>query len=226
MTTATKRTVNRLPETNGAPGPVATTISAPNLATVQFKIRGTTPLCISKFSVKARDMMREKQKAGEMARKGTKRGPKDFQAAYEGAKYRSADGWHGINANCFRSAMIAACRLVSFKMTVAKLCFFTEPDGYDAEDFTGLVRITKGEPRMFEAALPNANGKHDLRVRPLWEIGWEALLRIRFDADQFSVTDIANLLARAGGQVGICEGRPNSRNSGGIGWGLFEIVNE
>jgi hypothetical protein len=28
-----------------------------------------------------------------------------------------------------------------------------------------------------------------------------------------------------GRQVGIGEGRPDSRNSCGMGWGLFEIVN-
>jgi hypothetical protein len=38
----------------------------------------------------------------------------------------------------------------------------------------------------------------------------------------FSLDDMANLLMRAGLQCGICEGRPSSQ-SGGMGWGLFEI---
>jgi len=32
------------------------------------------------------------------------------------------------------------------------------------------------------------------------------------------------LLARVGMQVGIGEGRPDSKNSAGMGWGLFEVV--
>jgi hypothetical protein len=52
---------------------------------------------------------------------------------------------------------------------------------------------------------------------------WSAHVKIRWDADQFSLEDVTNLLARVGAQVGICEGRPDSRNSPGQGWGLFEV---
>ena len=55
---------------------------------------------------------------------------------------------------------------------------------------------------------------------------WKCKLRIRFDADQFTKEDIANLLARVGLQVGIGEGRPDSKKSAGMGWGLFELTNE
>jgi hypothetical protein len=48
-------------------------------------------------------------------------------------------------------------------------------------------------------------------------------LRFRYDADQFTASDVVNLIARAGMQVGICEGRPDSSNSTGMGWGTFEI---
>jgi hypothetical protein len=46
---------------------------------------------------------------------------------------------------------------------------------------------------------------------------------VTFDEDQFSVKDVSNLLARAGYQVGVGEGRPNSKASYGQGWGLFRI---
>ena len=51
-------------------------------------------------------------------------------------------------------------------------------------------------------------------------------IRIRFDADMFSLTDITNLLMRVGLQVGIGAGRPFSKDSCGMGWGLFDIVSE
>ena len=43
------------------------------------------------------------------------------------------------------------------------------------------------------------------------------------DADQFSLTDITNLLSRVGAQVGIGEGRPDSKSSAGMGWGMFRL---
>lgn len=46
---------------------------------------------------------------------------------------------------------------------------------------------------------------------------------VRFDADQFTVADVTNLMARVGLQCGIGEERPNSRDSTGMGYGLFEV---
>jgi hypothetical protein len=53
---------------------------------------------------------------------------------------------------------------------------------------------------------------------------WSAKIKIRYDADQFTIADVTNLLARAGIQNGIGEGRPNSKNGPGMGWGTFEIT--
>ena len=36
--------------------------------------------------------------------------------------------------------------------------------------------------------------------------------------------DVANLIMRAGMQAGIGEGRPFSKESAGIGYGLFEVM--
>jgi hypothetical protein len=62
----------------------------------------------------------------------------------------------------------------------------------------------------------------DIRIRPRFR-EWRCTVQVVFDNDQFSHTDIANLLARAGLQVGVGEGRPDSRNSAGMGWGIFTI---
>jgi hypothetical protein len=103
--------------------------------------------------------------------------------------------------------------------------FEVKPDGFD-ENGTGLVRITKGKPRMDVRPGRNATGVIDLRARPMWDAGWEARPNFRWDADQFSENDMVNLLARAGAQVGIGEGRPDSKMSAGCGWGEFEIVTD
>jgi hypothetical protein len=36
--------------------------------------------------------------------------------------------------------------------------------------------------------------------------------------------DIVNLISRVGLQVGVGEGRPDSKQSAGLGFGLFQIV--
>lgn len=198
-------------------------ITPPKFETATIEIIGTTPLVLHKFSQKVSDTIRATQEAGSQARKGKKRDPKNFQANYEEARHISRDGWDGIPAAAFRNALISACRTVGFKMTVAKMSVFVVADGYD-EQGTGLVRITHGEPHMDVRPGRNATGGIDLRARPMWEEGWRARPTFRWDADQFSATDVVNLLARAGMQVGVGEGRPDSKMSAGVGWGQFEIA--
>lgn len=197
-------------------------IPAPRFETLQIKLQGTAPYMQARFAQKAMNAMREKHEAGSVSRKGKKREARDFEADYEGAKHVSTDGWCGIPASAFRAACISACRLVGFKMTLAKLSIFIEADGFDHIDGTPLVRIY-GEPEVSEMPVRNATGVIDIRVRPLWR-KWHCVLRIRYDMDQFSREDVINLLSRVGQQVGIGEGRPDSKSSHGLGFGLFESV--
>lgn len=203
-------------------------IAPPNYQTAAFKIRGTAPLMLQRFSEKAKQEMKQKQEKGsKQAKKKTDKKPKDFEALYKGAMYVSDEGWCGINAAGFRCGMISQCRIAGFKMTQAKLCIFCEADGYDKIDGTPLVKITKGKPIKSEmwARIPST-GSPDIRARPMWKPGWEAIVKIRFDADIFSLEDVSNLIARMGLSGGIGEGRPDSRMSCGIGMGLFEIALE
>jgi hypothetical protein len=191
-----------------------------------FTIRGTVPLVLNKFSEKAKQAIRDTQEAGSTARSKKKRDAKDFAAAFQGARHLAVEGWDGIPASAFRCAAISACKLVGFAMTRAKLSIFVEADGYEAADGSPLVKILKGKPRQVVHAVRNSSGVVDLRARPMWDPGWELKLRIRFDSDQFTMSDVANLIHRIGAQVGIGEGRPDSRDGAGMGWGLFELVND
>ncbi len=199
------------------------TIPAPNFQVAVFKIRGTSPLVGNKFSAKAKAKMREAMEAGSTAKKGKKREPKNFQKLYEESIHYAVGGWAGIPAPAFRNAMISACRMVGYQMTRAKLSIFIESDDVDNDDGTPLIKFTKGKPHYAEHCVTLASGANDLKPRPMWDPGWEAVLRVRFDADQFTVQDVANLLARAGLQVGIGAGRPDSSKSNGMGWGMFAI---
>jgi hypothetical protein len=197
-------------------------ITPPNMAKVRIDIKGTAPYMQFKFSEKARAIIRAKHEAGSRAKKGSKKGPRDFEAEFVGAQYRSkVDGRNGINAACFRNAMISACRLCGFKMTLAKLSVFVEADAYDPSG-TPLVYI-EGRPVMDISPTRNATGVADLRARPRWD-EWSVSVRVRYDADQFCEEEVINLMARVGAQGGIGEGRPDSKSSAGLGYGLFTVV--
>lgn len=195
-------------------------IKAPNLISIGVRIVGKAPYMQHRFSKKAE--MMERQAAGSTARSKKVREARDFERDFLEAQHRSAEGWCGIPAPAFRAALISACRLVGYQMTKAKLSLFIEADGMCAKDGTPLVRLDAPEPEMVTMAVRNETGVADVRARPLWR-QWAADLRLTFDGDQFTAADVANLLMRAGLQVGIGEGRPDSKKSAGMGYGLFTV---
>lgn len=197
------------------------TIKAPSIVKAKFKIVGTAPYVQLRFSEKAINTMIEKHKLGSQANKKKAKEARDFDADFESAKHISTDGWSGIPASAFRNGLISACRLVGFKMTLAKLSVFVEGDGFDRVDAVPLIKIDgKAEPHIMHAR--NATGVCDIRVRAkFWP--WSADVNVSYDSDQFTAADVANLLLRVGQQVGIGEGRPDSKNSGGMGWGTFTV---
>lgn len=199
------------------------TITPPNFQYAEFRIIGTEPLVIHRFSQKTKLEMKQKMETGNPASNKKKREPKSTDDTYNEARYMSKEGWDGFHAASVRNAMISACRLVNFKMTLAKLSVFVEQDGRDAtEPQVPLIRIY-GDPIKQEDIARVETGQPYVTVRPAFH-DWEAKIKIRWDADQFTLQDITNLLARVGSQVGIGEGRPDSKNSAGMGWGLFRIA--
>jgi len=195
-------------------------ISAPKFGTVGFIIEGTAPLVVERFSKKAELMA--KMAEGGSAKNKKVRDARDYDKEAEEARYRSVEGWEGMNAAAFRAAMISACRLVGFKMTLAKLSTFVEADGFDKNDGVPLVRVY-GESHTYTAHTRNATGVVDVRSRPMYR-NWAARLSVRYDMDQFKMADVLNLVSRCGMQVGIGAGRPDSKASAGCGFGLFQVV--
>lgn len=200
-------------------------IKAPNLQVATFRIIGTAPLVQAKFSQKAKEMMMATQAAGSTAKSKKVREGKDFDATCKQSVHYSKEGWVGIPAGAFRAAMISACRLVGFKMTLAKLSLFIEADGFDCDEGTPLVKLIAGKYRRVDMHVRNATGVIDIRSRPMWD-EWQADVRLKFDGDQFTLVDVSNLLSRVGAQVGLCEGRPDSKSSAGMGWGTFRLASE
>ena len=218
---------SKTPEVDMKPADItskAVTIKPPNFQNAEFLIHAMqdTRLVIHRFASKTKDEMRLKMETGKTASSRKVREPKSTEDTYNAARYRSPDGWDGFHAAAIRNAMISACRLVGYKMTLAKMSVFVVADGCDAlEPQIPLVRIY-GDPVRQEDVARVETGQPYVTVRAAYH-DWRAKVHIRWDADQFTIEDITNLLARVGMQVGIGEGRPDSKNSAGMGWGLFEL---
>lgn len=217
--------VNRLPD---GPAKEEIRIAPLRQAIITIPIVGESPLKILRFSKKKQETVRETQAAGSQSQTKRKRPPKDFEREYEEAKYlctQKLDGekvtWLGLNATGIRNGCIETCRVAGFTMTRAKMSIFCVADGSDDLDATPLVRIL-GEPEMSVDPVRNASGVIDLRSRVMFR-EWRMNVRLRFDEDQFSPSDILNLLIRVGQQNGLGEGRPNSTNGNGTGNGLFAV---
>lgn len=206
------------------PKSTAVHIKPPHFEVIEIKIEGTAPYVQHNFSKGGRSqMLRAQMETG--AKNKRKKEPRDPEAEVKASTHYAQEGWVGIPAPAFRNAMIDACRLVGYKMTMAKMTVFVDADGLDAVDGTPLVRLIAGKPERAEhvGRLGDAKGTAMVVIRPMWR-KWGAVVRMRFDADQFSVSDVTNLMARAGLQIGIGEGRPYSKRSNGMGWGTFRIV--
>lgn len=194
-------------------------------AILTIPLIGQTPLKVLRFSKKQQDEIMATQQAGSQAGTKKKRQPKDFERNYEEAKYRGKTGkeeWLGINASGIRIGCIETCRVAGFVMTKAKMSVFCIEDGIDIIDHsTPLVRVY-GEPEMVIDPVRNDNGSVDLRARVCFK-EWRINARVRFDEDQFSPSDILNLMIRVGQQNGLGEGRMNSKNGCGTGNGVFVV---
>lgn len=198
-------------------------IERPDFRIIALRIEGTAPLVINRFSAKAMEMMRASQEAGSVAKSRKVREPKNFDQLYHDAKHISTQGWEGFSAPSIRNACISACRTCGVVMTKAKLALVVLADGVDLVDGTPLIRI-EGKAEKLESHVRNQTGVADIRARPIYR-EWAATLRIRYDAGMLDAESVVSLLVRVGMQVGIGEGRPDSKDSCGMGWGTFDVVN-
>ena len=198
-------------------------IKAPAFQVAEFEIIGTSPLVIHRFSAKTKQEMKQKMETGKAASSKKNRKAKNTDDTFQESRYISKEGWDGFHAGAIRSAMISACRLVGFKMTLAKLSLFVVNDGWDAkEPQIPLIRIY-GKAEKQEDIARVETGQPYVTIRAAF-YNWKSKLKIRWDADQFTIEDVYNLLIRVGMQVGLCEGRPDSKKSVGMGWGLFDVI--
>lgn len=194
-------------------------ITAPRIRRLICEIEGITPYVSNKMGQTALLEMREAlTNPGTKAKK--KRAARNFDLLYRESMHTTADGWHGVPTNAFLQAMIRSCKVVGFEMTDAKMALSVKPHGISLEQLP-IVKI-QGEPRPLEMRVVTQRAVN-ISVRAAFQKWGISGLCIEFDRDIFTKDDVANLLTRAGRQVGVGAGRPFSANSAGMGWGIFEV---
>ena len=131
------------------------TIPKIEIEVVKFKVRGITPLIVSKFSEKAKQMMLDKQ----MKKASAGKEAKDPQQQYEESLYKFADGKHtGFPAVGFKAAMVRAGKQLGMVMTDLRGRFHVMAEEGD------LIQIM-GEPHIREDMVRLATGVADIRFR-------------------------------------------------------------
>lgn len=225
----------------------------PNYQVLTIFVRGTAPLSICKFSKKARAQiaaLHAKKKAKKLAKELNKELAKDtgydaeLEELYEEVEYEddpmtamndarhiSEDGWDGISAAAFRTAMfenIGVMNNTGIQIKRVKLAAHIIPDGFDAEDGTPLVRIRGNEPELWEGGVKIGDWRNkiaSIRYRPRWR-RWELRIRILFDADLISAKFLIEMIRRVGINSGLGEGRDGTvyNTSGGMGYGTYQLV--
>jgi len=197
-----------------AKGQSIETIEIPKMEieVVKFRVRGITPLIVSRFSEKAKQMMLDKQ----MKKAGKGKEAKNPVEQYENSLYKFSDGKRtGFPAVGFKAAMVRAGKQLGLVMTDLRGRFHVMADEGD------LVEV-KGTPHMREDMVRIGNGVADVRFRGEYDAGWEAELTIQYFKNAISKEQLAQLLSVAGFSCGIGEWRPEKSNSGS--YGLFELA--
>lgn len=211
------------------------TLKPLNIQTVRFTMIGTAPYVQQRFCTKGPsafpgwiapgEAMKRAMTTKKNTAKKVERELRNFDAEFAAAAYRMQDGSYGIPLTQLKAAIISACVVCGFYKTAARRLIGFLPEGYDAEEDKPMIRIQPQEPKRHECAvrLEGVRRPIDIRVRPMWPAGWKASLAVEYDADLLTATDVGNLLYRAGRQIGIGEGRPDSVKGAGMGWGTFTL---
>lgn len=194
----------------------AISIPKPDIRVMEVPVIGDARLVIHKWSEKAIQMIKDKQ-AGKARPKKENRNPLQ---EYEQSQYIDAEeGWNGFPVNGFKSSLVGACRYCEgITMVMARGVLHVEADGVDKSGVE-LIRLHGDGPHMRQDMVRIAMGTADIRYRAEFR-QWQALVRVKFNANVISEEQLFNLFQLAGLHCGIGEGRPSAPKNT-MDWGYF-----
>lgn len=184
-----------------------------NLRTMTVPIRGITGLISHRFSEENQKQIEDKQQKKAPRAKGAR----DPEAEYRAGCYlinedpedfsRSAFGFPAI---AFKNAIVGACRFVdNLPMTRAAGAFHVLGD---------LLPLDGPAPQQRADRVVIGRGTTSIAYRPEF-VEWSTTLRIRYNADYISMTQLLNLIELAGFSVGVGDWRPEKKGN----HGMFEV---
>lgn len=185
--------------------PQVVNIAAPRIVKLHAVIEGTSPLITHAWSVKAKQMMLDKQMKRATKAKEAKNPEQDFLDSL----YILADGdGYGFPSVGFKAAIVRAGTYADFHMTFLRGAFHIPGE---------LVRID-GTPEPREDMVRLSGKVADIRYRGQF-VEWSANLPIHLNEAALSREQLANLLVIAGFAVGVGEWRPEKNGQ----YGRFEL---
>jgi hypothetical protein len=191
---------------------VSIELPAPEFTTFDLVLTGTTPLITDSFSEPRKAAFARTQDGSAKQ----KPGPRDPDAEFHEAMYRTEDGRHGIPKLAFRKAFQAgAMRMTDVKGTVALAAFQINT----ADEVLPLVGP---DPKMRTDHVVRV-GRGNLVYRAeFWP--WSVRLPIRLDHEVVSLEQFAHIVYKSGMGVGIGNWRPEKRGDFGC-WTIEAIEN-
>lgn len=225
------KVIQNKPKTNGSRRlPQETSVPAIEIGEIVLTIRGEESLICHQWSEKAkREMLSKQTKKAQTAKEvrdpfadfvsslyilNRSKMPKTKLVTWDSWPY--AEGTFGFPVIAFKSATIAACRLVNgITMTLVKSAIRV-PDGLLPLKYDKLVMredmVRIGTPPRTTASLCY-RGEFTK---------WSVELPIKFMKNVINVEQIVSLLNHAGFGIGVGEWRPSSPKSSGI-HGTFTV---
>jgi hypothetical protein len=170
--------------------------------TLLVPIVGTAPLIMHNWSEKAKRQMLDTMQG----RKSPKE-PKNPDAEYEAAFYRTDAGGYGFPVLAFKAATVEASRFYGKSVTKVGLrqtLFFTGQ--YSKSANMQLVPVT-GEPHMREDVVRVGISGTDLRYRPEFP-EWTTELTVTYVKSSLTRDSVLSLIDAGGLGTGVGEWRP------------------
>jgi hypothetical protein len=170
--------------------------------TLEIPILGTAPLIMHNWSEKAKRQMLDAMQG----RKNPKT-PKDPDAEYEAAFYRTKDDGYGFPVLAFKAATVEASRFYGkevSKVGLRQTLFFTGE--YSPSANQSLVPIT-GTPRMRQDVVRVGMKGSDLRYRPEFP-EWTTSLLVTYVKSSLTRDSVLSLIDAGGLGTGVGEWRP------------------
>lgn len=187
-------------------------LPAPEITTFDLVLEGTSPLILDRFSEGPMAKLARSQD-GSAKQKDP---PRDPEAEFHAAAYRTEDGRFGIPKLAFRkSIQTGAMRMTDVKGTEALAAFQINTPS----EILPLITV---EPRMRTDHVVRM-GRGNLAYRPeFWP--WGVVLPIKLDHEVVSLEQFVHIVYKAGMGVGVGNWRAEKKGDYGL-WTIKSIDN-